>query len=198
MAMRISSLINAVLAISPCVERALDAYEYLGLTASQADEPPQTTASRIQQGKNREVTIHFVSTVATLEAVRFVAGKTKAKDVTNVNDSPFTSYSHAIAVRDQLINALDELALTANDTVYTAITECQAQLQRHIDGHGARLQRLQSKTLIVSHCDLVLAYQLYGDANRGADIVARNNVKHPGFIPAGVALEVLQPEVQND
>jgi prophage DNA circulation protein len=38
---------------------------------------------------------------------------------------------------------------------------------------------------------LVLAYSLYEDASRDADIIARNNVRHPGFVPGGRTLEVL-------
>ena len=38
---------------------------------------------------------------------------------------------------------------------------------------------------------LVLAYGLYEDAGREAEIVTRNKVRHPGFVPGGQALEVL-------
>jgi prophage DNA circulation protein len=33
---------------------------------------------------------------------------------------------------------------------------------------------------------LVLAHALYGDALRSGEIVARNRVQHPGFVPATV------------
>jgi len=38
---------------------------------------------------------------------------------------------------------------------------------------------------------IVLAYRLYGDAERADEIVARNRVRHPGFVPGGQPLEVL-------
>ena len=38
---------------------------------------------------------------------------------------------------------------------------------------------------------LVLAHRLYDDPSWDADIVARNDVVHPGFVPGGVDLQVL-------
>jgi prophage DNA circulation protein len=38
---------------------------------------------------------------------------------------------------------------------------------------------------------VVLAHRLYGAADRAEDIVARNHVANPLFVPGGVALEVL-------
>ena len=40
---------------------------------------------------------------------------------------------------------------------------------------------------------LVLAYRIYGDAGRDAEIVTRNRVARPGFVPAGAPLELLAP-----
>jgi prophage DNA circulation protein len=38
----------------------------------------------------------------------------------------------------------------------------------------------------------VVAHQLYGDATKADEIIARNrNVRHPGFVRGGQALEVL-------
>jgi prophage DNA circulation protein len=48
---------------------------------------------------------------------------------------------------------------------------------------------------------LVLAQRLYGDPAsveaRAAEIVARNKVRHPGFVPGGVALQVLSAEASH-
>ncbi|PTS90230.1 hypothetical protein DBR17_01670, partial [Sphingomonas sp. HMWF008] len=46
---------------------------------------------------------------------------------------------------------------------------------------------------------LVIAARLYADPAqaeiRAAEIVARNRVVHPGFVPGGVALQVLTPDL---
>ena len=48
---------------------------------------------------------------------------------------------------------------------------------------------------------LVIAQRLYGDParmeERAAEIVARNKVPHPGFVPGGAALQVLSAEAAN-
>jgi prophage DNA circulation protein len=38
---------------------------------------------------------------------------------------------------------------------------------------------------------LVIAHRVYQDASRVDELVLRNGIRHPGFVPA-VALEVLQ------
>jgi prophage DNA circulation protein len=38
---------------------------------------------------------------------------------------------------------------------------------------------------------LVLAWRWYGDANRAAELVARNALRHPGFVPARAPLQVV-------
>ena len=38
---------------------------------------------------------------------------------------------------------------------------------------------------------LVIAHRLYGDATRADEVCVRNNVRHPGALRGGMALEVL-------
>ena len=38
---------------------------------------------------------------------------------------------------------------------------------------------------------LALSYALYGNIDHSDEIVARNKVQHPGFVPGGIQLEVL-------
>jgi prophage DNA circulation protein len=56
-----------------------------------------------------------------------------------------------------------------------------------------RIKRLELPSVMPS---TVIAYQLDGDSisdvfGRGAALVARNRVRHPGFVPAGSPIEVL-------
>jgi prophage DNA circulation protein len=39
----------------------------------------------------------------------------------------------------------------------------------------------------------VIAYQVYGSLDREDDIVARNNVSHPGFCRGGEPLSLVAP-----
>ena len=46
---------------------------------------------------------------------------------------------------------------------------------------GVWLRPYQPRLAVPS---LVLAHRLYGDALRGSEIVTRNKLRHPGFVPA--------------
>jgi prophage DNA circulation protein len=202
LATKVTGLIRTVFGLGGDIQRALDGYKHLGLTVGSFGAIPKTTPSRLQQDKNRLAIGTLFVTTATLEAARSVAIASRAKDVTTVksigvlanasaSSSPFTSYQNAIAVRDELLVALDVIALTASDELYIAIRDTQAQLQSHITAHGAKLQRIRNHQLVVTQPSLVLAHNLYGDATRDDEINVRNSVPHPGFLNAGVDLEVL-------
>ena len=103
----------------------------------------------------------------------------------------FESSTDALAVRDSLVDRLDAAAETASDEVYFALTNLRAVLVRDIGARAADLARLMQYTPGATMPAIVLAYRLYGDAERADEIVARNRVRHPGFVPGGQPLEVL-------
>lgn len=152
---------------------------------------PVPTPTRQQQADNRAAIIQLYTVSASLLAAQTVVELSDAIGVASNEQSPFDSYDHAIAVRDQLMTNLDTIADTASDDLYTAIRDLQAEVLRHIDAHGYQLERIAYHQSQAELPSLVLAHNLYGDATRSADIVRRNRVRHPGFVPAGVDLEVL-------
>lgn len=155
---------------------------------------PTTTPTRQQQAANRSAVIDLLSGAASLLAAQTIAQLSRSVDAT-VEQSPFTSYDHAIAVRDDLIAELDTLADTASDPVFEAIRSLKPELVRHINTHGFSLARLGSYTPQTELPAVVLAHSLYGSADREADIIERNNVRHPAFVPAGYPLEILAEAV---
>lgn len=152
---------------------------------------PVPTPSRQQQADNRQALARLYTVSASLLSVQTVVELSEAIGVESNEQSPFDSYDHAIAVRDQLMSNLDTIADTASDNLYTAIRDLQAELLRHIDAHGFKLERIRYHHPMAELPSLVLAHNLYGDATRSADIVRRNRVRHPGFVQAGTDLEVL-------
>lgn len=65
---------------------------------------------------------------------------------------------------------------------------------RDITARGATLARLFSYTPKATEPALVIANRIYGTVDieaRTAEIVSRNKVRHPGFVPGGIALELL-------
>ena len=78
-----------------------------------------------------------------------------------------------------------------SDDVYSALAGLRAATVKDITVRGADRARLVSYTPIDSLPAVVIAYQLYDDASRDDEIVVRNRVRHPGFVPGGAPLEVL-------
>lgn len=138
------------------------------------------TASRMQQATNQAAMTGLVRQMAVIEASR---AATLAE---------FDSYQHADTVRTDLADAIDGIVEAGvSDGVYDAMMALRAAVVRDITARGADLARVVSYTPNATMPALVLAYALYGDAQRDADIAARNGVRHPGFLPGGEALEVL-------
>lgn len=186
LAARISGLVVGIRTLAATPGDALRALK--GVLGFGADLKPVSTAtaSRLAQADNQAAIIAMVRQAAGAEAVRAVA------------DSEFAAYQDAVAVRDDWADALDQLMDEAgaafDDDGYAAIATARAALIADVTARGGSLDRLYTYTLLDSLPALVLANRLYGPGDvedRAADICARNGTVHPGFVPAGVPLEVL-------
>ncbi|WP_431477946.1 hypothetical protein [Massilia eburnea] len=74
-------------------------------------------------------------------------------------------------------------------TVATALKAVRTAALVHLSRQSAALPRTYSMQLLEPQPALVLSYALYGDLRNG-DIVRRNALRHPGFLPAGVPLQL--------
>lgn len=93
-------------------------------------------------------------------------------------------YDDAVALRRDLARALDAESLTAGDDMYRVLQDTRAAVHQDI---GTRLDgtaRLRLVTPAEPLPALALAYDLYEDVARDGEIVARNKIRHPGFVPA--------------
>jgi prophage DNA circulation protein len=105
-------------------------------------------------------------------------------------NAPFDSNADATAMRAELSDLLDEQAALANEDVYAAFVGVRRDLVQQMPAAGNQLADVVEYTPRVMVPSLLLAYQLYGAVDLEADIVARNHLTHPGWIPGGVAIEV--------
>jgi prophage DNA circulation protein len=99
-------------------------------------------------------------------------------------DSKPISYNDMIAVRDDLIATIDKESLTATDSVYEALQVARLAVWQDLTVRARDNARLTTLTPPEVLPALAIAYDYYEDAAREADIVARNGVRHPGFVPA--------------
>lgn len=78
-----------------------------------------------------------------------------------------------------------------SDALHAALTDLRAALERRLDGLTAELPSARTYTPAGAMPALLIAWHLYGDPTRDLEIVARNQVLDPNFVPGGVPLEVL-------
>lgn len=105
----------------------------------------------------------------------------------------YDSVDEAYLFRDQIFAALDAKLLTvSDDEVFGALTDLRASVQKDIDARAATLARVVTYTSPQPLPALVISNQLYGNIDQEADIIARNKVRHPGFVSgAGISIKVL-------
>lgn len=154
---------------------------------------PGATPARAIQRANQAAIVQLVNLTASAELVRCHAA------------TVFPSYDDAVAARDDATGRLDALALRqadAGDDAGAALYDAlRLAVTADLTARGGSLARLQTHVPAVTQPALVIAQRIYGDpatiAARGAEIVARNKVRHPGFVPGGIPLQVLSVEAAN-
>jgi prophage DNA circulation protein len=191
LASAVSGLVHQVLGIDDRIETALSGYRAIESLWGDVEPIPQTTPSRAAQANNQVAIIQLFKTAAVVAAVRVVVNQASTIAIRSNTDSPFASADQAYAVRDELVKALDDIALTADADMYIAIVELQSALVAHIEAHGNALPRVTKRTFPDSMPMLVIAHRIDGTIDRLDDLVSRNRIKHPLFVPAGRELEVL-------
>lgn len=98
-------------------------------------------------------------------------------------DVPVTA--DVIALRDAISDALWVAALASPVEHVERLEVVRNQVRGHLTEVARAGVRLNEVTTRESLPAVVLAYQRYGDATRAEEIVTRNKVQHPGFLPVG-------------
>jgi len=155
--------------------------EMLGLAddAPDNDSEPAAPAAK-QSAKNTNAQNDYLRALAAAEAARSSA------DVTPESDAD------AARLRELVLAVIDQvLETTEDDDLFAALSDLRAAVARDLSARGRLAPRLRSVTLQQSVPALVLAWREQESLEAEAGIIARNGIAHPGFLPAGAALEVL-------
>jgi prophage DNA circulation protein len=168
---------------SPATFALLSSLEGLSRYGEDLLDIDETTPNRVRQAQNRRQNVHLVRRAAALEAARAAATIHVA------------SYSDAIALRDRVVAIIDAQADAAgelgDDEAFRALRALAVAVIRDITARGATLSRLTSFTPPATLPVLVIANRIYGDLSHVDEILARNHIRHPGFVPGGRPLEIL-------
>ena len=108
-----------------------------------------------------------------------------------ITDLPFESRQQAIALRTEYIATIDPIVEELFGTEYEAVYNLNPSVGLFLEEVAATLPNIASFTPSDALPSLVLAQMIYGDATRENEIVLRNSITHPGFVPEGEPLEIL-------
>lgn len=114
----------------------------------------------------------------------------------------FDSMDEASAAQAAVVSALDGalvqtgraapvLADPGRQASHQALRALRSAVVRDVSARSGGLARIVRQEIPETVSASVLAYRLYGDASRAAEVVARNGIAHPGFVPSGTELELL-------
>lgn len=113
-------------------------------------------------------------------------------------DWDFETYEDAINARKEFILWVDEISLNSADlgdlNGYEALIQIRSAIIKDIDLRGAALPRLLPYSNKKNQPAITLAYDLFGAVFlqlHTEDLIARNKLPNPLFVPDGIILEVL-------
>ncbi len=169
--------------LSVAGDSVLYAFETLSQFGAELLPIPESTPNRQRQAANRGRLVDLTRRAAAIEAAR--AGMIV----------PISSYSDALSVRERVLAVIDREAGAAGeiDDVdgYRALRALGLAVVADFRARGATLA--ESATVVPTQTIpvLVLANRYYGNVDRAEEIVSRNHIRHPGFVPGGRPVELL-------
>ena len=180
LAARVASLMGSIRDVAGTAKATLAGFKNLFIFGAAYPALSGDAGSLQRQAKNQTALVRVVRQIALAEAYRAAA------------TVPFESADEAQAERDALLDALDAQTADASDAVFAAFDDLRAALVRDIAQRIVQLPQVFEHTPHSVLPALVLAHQLHGNLDNLNDLIARNHVRHPGFVSGGVALRVLR------
>lgn len=178
---QLASLLHSPLSLAGSVQSMFQGFgggqgDAWALSNASAFQPSRAvsaaTPSRRREADNQ-------AAVASLFRRASLAQATRAASVTRwpVRDDAMTT-------RDALVGRYRaEEDVTTDDAVFRALTETRLATSRDIGERAKPLPQLRAVEPPGPVPALVLAYELYESTGREGDIVTRNGIIHPGFVP---------------
>lgn len=191
----ITDLINFPSLLADRLVDAISSFDFIGADSSEnikafsyiqnfgadlSPIPDFDTTSRDVQRFNRQAITDLVKTVSVVK---------QAQQALNAG---FLSIDEADEERVRISDLIEREQLsTGSDDIYNSLRDINAILVKSLPDEDADLPNIQSYTPPTTVASLVLSYDLYESLDNEQDIVLRNNIEHPGYIPGGKPLEVL-------
>lgn len=107
-----------------------------------------------------------------------------------VPDFPFSSYQEAIAMRDFARDIVETVEGDLDAEDYEALRDMSVSVSLYLESVASSLPVLRTYTPRAETCAMLIAFELYRDVTRDAEIIARNDIPNPACIPPSMTLEV--------
>lgn len=183
----IQGAIARVADLAGAPSRALGVYSSLSSAGTDSPAIPQTTATRRQQAQDAAALQRLTRETAAIEAA-----ETSATMEFESSDDALATRATVLVQLDACMEATDPVTgAPIDDEVFDSLRGLRTAVAQDLRERGAKLPRIARVTQGATLPARVVAYRLYGDASRADEIVARNKIRHPGFVPGGKPLEVL-------
>lgn len=156
---------------------ALHAYDALLGLSPELDGGTSTTAT----GADKNLLLVF----------DFMRASAAGRAVQAAIQVEWESLDEAVAGQTAITTQIDDLLERASDAVYPILQDVRSAAANGVPAPGQSLPSIVTVTLPGTIPSLVLASTLYDQARREGEIVLRNRVRHPLFLPGLVGLEVL-------
>jgi prophage DNA circulation protein len=182
-ASRVIALVGQIRPLFSTPQDAFTAYLQLSQFGQSLIVPAGITRNQQQQAINQDMVVSMTRRAALISM---------AETATEID---FASYDDAVALRDSLAGQLDDELLLLGDTdlddIYLDLGGVMSTMITDITTRAANLERIRSVTYQQTLPALVIAYSIYQSTDRADEIVARNKIQHPGFVPGGVPVQIL-------
>jgi prophage DNA circulation protein len=163
--------------------QALEAQKRLQTFGDDFQSIPLTTPSRIQEAANQQSIIDLVRSSSLAEMIR----------ITSKMD--FESRQDAINIRNDvdsyILPHLITLADSGQDVPYFSLNKTRTAMIQDINKRAATLKNIKYVKTSGSIPAIVFAYDQYEDASRDSEVISRNRVRNPVFLPAQTNVEIL-------
>ncbi len=155
----------------------------LTLGTTSGDDLPAITSESVraqQQAQNQSAIVNLYQQSAAIETAR------------SLTSLAFDSNVAAQNMLDLMSDALSAQAdKSDDDDVYAALTDLRVELSRHLTVVAGEAPKLREFMLHTTLPALLVAHLAHADATRADEIISRNGIRNPGFVPGGYPVQIV-------
>ena len=181
--------------IEDIAEAAIDFQRILKTLPALTLERLRNLKSLISIAASPKTSREILETAAMETAINFFICSAIAADIIRISEMNFdgktegepSNYTDAMALQSSIIESIS----TASDDIFQSMRTLKAAFLADMRERAILLPKLISIPVKSPKPLIVIAYDHFGDAEKDAKILKRNNIAHPNFVPVG-HLEALE------